>query len=77
MACGYPLALAAARPAMPGHPADKILASRAALEGERKQVTVLFADMKGSLEAIAARDPEDARRVLDPVLERMIEAVHR
>jgi class 3 adenylate cyclase/tetratricopeptide (TPR) repeat protein len=40
-------------------------------------VTVLFADMKGSLEVIAARDPEDARTVLDPVLERMMEAVHR
>ena len=35
--------------------------------GERKQVTVLFADLKGSMELIADRDPEDARRLLDPV----------
>ena len=48
-----------------------------ALEGERKQVTVLFADLKGSMELLADRDPEDARKLLDPVLERMMEAVHR
>jgi class 3 adenylate cyclase len=47
------------------------------LEGERKQVTVLFADLKGSMELLADRDPEEARKVLDPVLERMMEAVHR
>jgi class 3 adenylate cyclase/tetratricopeptide (TPR) repeat protein len=40
-------------------------------------VTVLFADMKGSLELLADRDPEEARKLLDPVLERMMEAVHR
>src|SRR5262249_5765788 len=51
--------------------------SRGALEGERKQVTVLFADLKGSMELLADRDPEDARRILDPVLERMMDAVHR
>lgn len=61
--------------ARPREPADALLA--AALEGERKQVTVLFADLKGSLELLADRDPEDARRLLDPVLERMIEAVRR
>jgi class 3 adenylate cyclase/tetratricopeptide (TPR) repeat protein len=61
----------------PRHLAEKILTSRAALEGERKQVTVLFADMKGSLELLADRDPEDARMLLDPVIERMMEAVHR
>ena len=55
----------------PRHLAERILQSRAALEGERKQVTVLFADMKGSMELLAERDPEDARRLLDPVLERM------
>ena len=48
-----------------------------ALEGERKQVTVLFADLKGSMELLADRDPEEARKLLDPVLERMMEAVHR
>jgi ribosomal protein L40E len=61
----------------PKHLAEKILTSRSALEGERKQVTVLFADLKGSMELLADRDPEDARKLLDPVLERMMEAVHR
>ena len=61
----------------PKHLAEKILTSKSALEGERKQVTVLFADLKGSMELLADRDPEEARRLLDPVLERMIEAVHR
>src|SRR4051812_39169622 len=61
----------------PQHLADRILTSRAALEGERKQVTVLFADLKGSMELLADRDPEEARRILDPVLERMMDAVHR
>jgi class 3 adenylate cyclase/tetratricopeptide (TPR) repeat protein len=61
----------------PKHLAEKILTSKAALEGERKQVTVLFADLKGSMELLTDRDPEEARRLLDPVLERMMEAVHR
>jgi predicted ATPase/class 3 adenylate cyclase len=61
----------------PKHLAEKILTSRDALEGERKQVTVLFADLKGSMELMADQDPEEARKVLDPVLERMMEAVHR
>src|SRR2546425_453414 len=60
----------------PKHLAEKILGAKDALEGERKQVTVLFADLKGSTELLADRDPEDARRLLDPVLERMMEAVH-
>ena len=59
----------------PKHLAEKILTSKSALEGERKQVTVLFADLKGSMELLAERDPEEARRLLDPVLERMMEAV--
>jgi class 3 adenylate cyclase/tetratricopeptide (TPR) repeat protein len=61
----------------PKHLAEKILTTRADLAGERKQVTVLFADLKGSMELLADRDPEEARRLLDPVLERMMEAVHR
>src|SRR5215471_2989742 len=61
----------------PKHLAEKILTSKTALEGERKQVTVLFADLKGSMELLADRDPEEARKLLDPVLEHMIEAVHR
>jgi class 3 adenylate cyclase len=61
----------------PRYLAERILHSKAALEGERKQVTVLFADLKGSMELLADRDPEEARQLLDPVLERMMEAVHR
>src|SRR5881296_325435 len=68
---------AAPRTYTPAHLAEKILTSRAAMIGERKQVTVLFADLKGSMELLADRDPEEARRLLDPVLERMMEAVHR
>ena len=60
----------------PPHLASRILTTRGALEGERKQVTVLFADVRGSLELLADRDPEEARQLLDPVLERMMEAVH-
>src|SRR5919108_5438668 len=61
----------------PPHLAEQILTSRAALEGERKQVTVLFADLKGSMELLAERDPEEARHLLDPVLDRMMAAVHQ
>ncbi len=61
----------------PKHLAERILTSKSALEGERKQVTVLFADLKGSMELLADRDPEEARKILDPVLEHMMEAVHR
>ena len=61
----------------PPHLAEQILTSRAALEGERKQVTVLFADLKGSMELLAERDPEEARQLLDPVLDRMMAAVHQ
>src|SRR5437870_7339531 len=61
----------------PKHLAERILTSKSALEGERKQVTVLFADLKGSMELLADRDPEEARKLLDPVLEQMMEAVHR
>ncbi len=56
----------------PKHLAEKILTSKAALEGERKQVTVLFADLKGSMELLADRDPEEACKLLDPVIEHMI-----
>ena len=52
------------------------LAFEPQLEGERKQVTVLFADLKGPMELLADRDPEEARKLLDPVLERMMDAVH-
>ena len=49
----------------PRHLAEKILGSRAALEGERKQVTVLFADVKGSMELASAVGPEDWHQILD------------
>jgi class 3 adenylate cyclase len=61
----------------PKHLAERILTAKAALEGERKQVTVLFADLKGSMELLADRDPEEARQILDPVLAHMMDAVHR
>jgi predicted ATPase/class 3 adenylate cyclase len=61
----------------PAYLAEKILTSRAALEGERKQVTVLFADLKGSTELIEGLDPEEARTLLDPALRVMMDAVHR
>jgi class 3 adenylate cyclase/tetratricopeptide (TPR) repeat protein len=85
--CAHPASRAALAPTAqrfispesytPKHLAEKILTSKGALEGERKQVTVLFADLKGSMELLADRDPEEARQILDPVLERMMEAVHR
>src|SRR5262245_28214240 len=49
------------RPTPPKHLAERIINSKAALEGERKQVTVLFADLKGSMELLADRDPEERR----------------
>ena len=84
--CGTPLTVQSPAPPAPpqsplrytpGHLAEKIQHSRSALEGERKQVTGLFADLKDSLELLAERDPEKARQLLDPVLERMMEADER
>jgi class 3 adenylate cyclase/tetratricopeptide (TPR) repeat protein len=82
--CGTPVATAqpesryaSPQTYTPKHLAEQILTSKSALEGERKQVTVLFADLKGSMELLADRDPEEARKILDPVLEHMMEAVHR
>jgi class 3 adenylate cyclase len=81
-ACAHPIEAAAnARPRFgspdrytPKHLAERILNSKSSLEGERKQVTILFADLKGSMELLDDRDPEQARKLLDPVLERMIQA---
>jgi class 3 adenylate cyclase len=61
----------------PPYLAEKILTSRSALEGERKQITVLFADLKGSTELIRDLDPEQAQALLDPALHHMMDAVHR
>ena len=87
--CGHPVATAVPTPLpaptapptpqtyTPRHLAEKILAGRDALQGERKQVTVLFADVVGSTELIGDRDPEDAQRLLDGVVQCMMAAVHR
>ena len=79
--CGRPAAEPARKVSpeayTPKHLAERILTSKNALEGERKQVTILFADLKGSTALLAERDPEEARKILDPVLELMMEAVHR
>jgi class 3 adenylate cyclase/tetratricopeptide (TPR) repeat protein len=85
--CGVPLtAQTPAPPAAPppsplrytpGYLAEKILTSKTTLEGERKQVTVLFADLKDSTELIRGLDPEAAQQLLDPAIHLMMEAVHR
>jgi predicted ATPase/class 3 adenylate cyclase len=61
----------------PPYLAEKILTSRSALGGERKQVTVLFADLKDSTELIRGLDPEAAQQLLDPAIHLMMDAVHR
>src|SRR2546426_1655736 len=61
----------------PKHLAEKILTSRAALEGDRKQVTVLFADVKGSMELAEQLDPEDWHRIMDRFFQLLAEGVHR
>jgi Adenylate and Guanylate cyclase catalytic domain len=67
----------------PRHLAERILAEQAALEargapdGERKTITALFADIKGSMDLLEDLDPEDARHLIDPALSLMMEAVHR
>ena len=61
----------------PKHLADKILQSKAALEGERKQVTVLFADVKGSMELAEQLDPEVFHRVMERFAALLAEGVHR
>ena len=61
----------------PQYLAEKILTSRSALEGERKQVTVMFADIKDSTELIRDLDPEAAQQLLDPAIHIMMDAVHR
>src|SRR5262245_3923602 len=61
----------------PPYLAEKIRAVRPALAGERKQVTVLFADLKDSTELIRGLDPEAAQQLFDPALRGMMDAVHR
>src|SRR3989475_9679250 len=61
----------------PPYLAEKIFTARSALAGERKQVTVLFADLKDSTELIRGLDPEAAQQLLDPAIHCMMDAVHR
>jgi class 3 adenylate cyclase/tetratricopeptide (TPR) repeat protein len=63
-------------PYTPKHLADKILQSRSALEGERKQVSVLFADVKGSMEISGQLDPEEWHAILDRFFQILNEGVH-
>jgi len=82
--CGAPLTVAPPEVAektaatyTPRHLAEKSLASRSALEGERKQVTVLFADVKGSMELAEQLDPEEWHRIMDRFFAILAEGVHR
>ena len=83
--CGTRLASAAAvaepprapRDYTPRHLAEKILGSRAALEGERKQVTVLFADVKGSMDLAEQLDPEAWHGIMDRFFQLLADGVHR
>lgn len=61
----------------PSHLASRILSGKSALEGERKIITVLFADIKGSMDILENLDPEDSKRLLDPCIQLMMDAVHR
>ncbi len=83
--CGKPLSEASkpGRPTpdprsyTPQHLAEKILTSRSALEGERKQVTVLFADVKGSMDLAEQVDPEEWHKIMDRFFAILSEGVHR
>jgi hypothetical protein len=82
--CGKPLADVAHEPTSreprsytPKHLVEKILTSRSALEGERKQVTVLFADVKGSMDLAAQLDPEEWHKIMDRFFAIHSEGVHR
>jgi class 3 adenylate cyclase/tetratricopeptide (TPR) repeat protein len=76
-ALASPVGVPAPEAYVPKHLAEKILATRHTLEGERKQVTVLFADIRDSMKLIEGRDPEEAQKIIDPVLQVMMDAVHR
>jgi class 3 adenylate cyclase len=85
--CGAPFGPGGTRPERPAGPApldytprhlaERILQSKSALEGERKQVTVLFADLKGSMQLAEQLDPEEWRGVLERFFEILTEGVHR
>jgi class 3 adenylate cyclase/tetratricopeptide (TPR) repeat protein len=82
--CGQPVIRSADRAASidpraytPKHLAEKILTSRSALEGERKQVTVLFADVKGSMDLAKQVDPEEWHKIMDRFFAILSDGVHR
>ena len=82
--CGHRIAEAVNLPAPPDpraytpkHLAEKILTSRSTLEGERKQVTVLFADVKGSMDLSESIDPEDWHRIMERFFTILSDGVHR
>src|SRR5262245_8902135 len=83
--CGHPVAAQYAAPHRftapetytPQHLAEKILTAKSTLAGERKQVTVFFADIKDSTRLIEGLDPEAAQQLLDPAIHIMMQAVHR
>ena len=60
----------------PAHLAERIRAVNVT-DGERKTITALFADLKGSTALIEGLDPEEARAIIDPALQLMMDAVHR
>jgi hypothetical protein len=82
--CAHPVAAAATQPRFaspdsytPKHLAEKILKSRSALEGERRQVTVLFADMAGFTSLAERLDPEEVHRVVNSCFELISAEIHR
>jgi class 3 adenylate cyclase len=81
--CGTPIASAAARTRQdpreytPRHLAEKILTQRSAMEGERKQVTVLFVDVKGSMDLVESLDPETWHGIMNRFFEILAEVIHR
>src|SRR5262249_13334762 len=83
LGCGQPVAPAKATPQLeprsytPKRLAEKILTSRSALEGERKQVTVLFADVKGSMDLAEQLDPEEWHKIMDRFFAILSDGVHR
>jgi class 3 adenylate cyclase len=81
-ACGHRLGpkvsfAADPRAVVPVHLAEKIRTARSGLEGERKHVTVLFADVKESMDLAAALDPEDWRRIMSRFFSILCDGVHR
>jgi class 3 adenylate cyclase len=74
---GAPIAARAPSSYTPRHLAERILTEGRALRGERKEVTVLFVDVKGSTELAGSLDPEEFHAVMDDAFQIMLDAVHR